>query len=199
MWVFLGYGTLGAKTGKVSTPHPLALRVPWTVFYHVASWAPEPLEERSGVIHACISQYLPCSRHSVSSSQICCLLFNSTKVPNILCRNVTMLSWPGERHSVVCSREGSSFRVGGQAGCRLSFGRAFASLWIQNTMAASITEEWSYSHHRYRAHLNIPVHTIPIKGAGLQKVAILEVLSLMEGKSKFSLSLSASVLHGESE
>lgn len=153
-------------------------------------WAPEPLEERSGVIHACISQYLPCSRRSVSSSQICCLLFNSTKVPNILCRNVTMLSWPGERHSVVCSREGSSFRVGGQAGCRLSFGRAFASLWIQNTMAASITEEWSYSHHRYRAHLNIPVHTIPIKGAGLQKVAILEVLSLMEGKSKFFLSLS---------
>ena len=145
------------------------------------------------ICHAVGAQY-PVPKFAAS-----CLIQLRSLAADILCRNVTMLSWPGERHSVVCSREGSSFRVGGRAGCRLSFGRVFASLWIQNTMAASITEEWSYSHHRYRAHLNIPVHTIPIKGAGLQKVAILEVLSLMEGKSKFSLSLSASVLHGESE
>lgn len=47
-------------------------------------------------------------------------------------------------------------------------------------MAANIEEKWSYSHHRYRVHLNIPMHTIPIKGAGLQKVTILEVSSLTE-------------------
>ena len=65
-----------------SVPPPLALRVPWAVFYHVGSLGPKPLEERGGIIHACISPYLPCCRCSLSSSQICCLLFNSTKVPS---------------------------------------------------------------------------------------------------------------------
>lgn len=65
-----------------SVPPPLALRVPWAVFYHVGSPGPKPLEERGGIIHACISPYLPCCRCSLSSFQICCLLFNSTKVPS---------------------------------------------------------------------------------------------------------------------
>lgn len=121
---------------------------------------------------------------------VSCLIQQQPLAADILCRSVTMLSWPGGRQSVICSRERRSFRVGGRAGCRLNFGRAFASLWTQNTVAANTAEKWSCSHYRYRACLNIPTHTIPVKQAGLQKFIISEVLSLIEGKSGlFSRSL----------
>lgn len=66
--------------------------------------------------------------------------------------------------------------------------------------AAHTAEKWSYSHHRYRAHLNTPMNTIPVKGAGVQKLAILEILTLIEGKIKILMRvLFASILPGGSE
>lgn len=156
-------------------------------------WSPKTLEERGrGVL---LTFVFPSICHTVGAHYLVpeyaasCLIQQRSLAADILCRNVTMLSWPGERHSVICSRERSSFRVGGRAGCRLRSERAFTSLWTQNTVAANTAKKGSYSHHRERAHLNIPMHAIPVKGAGLQKSAILQVLSLTEGKSELSRSL----------
>lgn len=115
-------------------------------------WSPKPLEEKGrGVL---LTLVFPSICHTVGAHYLVpeyaasCFIQQRSLAADILCRNVTMLSRPGERHSVICSRERSSFRVGGRAGCRLSFGRAFASLWTQNTVAANTAKKWSYSHHR---------------------------------------------------
>lgn len=183
-------GTLGAKTGKVS--HPSRPQGTVAAFYHVF-WGPLnlPLEGRGRVLFMLVFPRI-CHRvgvhYSVPEFAVSCLTQQRPLGANILCRNVTMSSWPRGRHRAICFRERNSFRVSGRASCGLSFGRVFASLWTQNAVAANTAEKWSYSQHRWSAHLNISMHTIPIKGVGLQKLAIFKILSLIEGKSRYILS-----------
>lgn len=198
--VFLGCRTLGAKTRKVShLTRPQGTMGCLFIMGSLGLWA--SWRQGQGLIHACIPQCLPYRRCSLSSSWICCLLFNSIKAPRHWYFYVGMLpcfhGWEKDIVLVVLEREAASEYVGEQAvGWAL---RAFASLWTQNTEAANIAKKWIYSQHRKRANLNIPMHTIPIKGAGLQKLAILEVLCLIEGKSRYSLSLSFLQFYRESK
>ena len=64
-------------------------------------------------------------------------------------------------------------------------------------MAANTAERWSYSQHRHGTHFNIPVHTIPIKGAGLQKLTILELFVPYRRNPKIYSHTHPSVLHEE--
>lgn len=65
-----------------------------------------------------------------------CLIEQRSLATDSLRGNVTMFSWPEERHDVICSRERSSFRVGGRAGWRLALGDYLQAcrhrtLWLQ--------------------------------------------------------------------
>lgn len=147
MWGSIpGWRTWVLKLGKSVTPlDTVGYLLLWFL------WSPKPLEKGRGVL---LTLVFPSICHTVGTHYLVpeyaasSLIQPRSLAAAILCRNVTMLSRPGERHSVICSRERSSFRVGGRAGCRLSFGRAFASLWTQNTVAANTAKKWSYSHHR---------------------------------------------------
>lgn len=61
-------------------------------------------------LHIChaVGAHYPVPKFAAS-----CLIQLRSLAGDILCRNVTVLSWLRERHSITCSRERSSFGVGG--------------------------------------------------------------------------------------
>lgn len=108
---------LGAKTGKVS--HPTSSEGTKGCLFLWVPWVPEPLEEKGGVIHACISQYLhaAASHYPVLKFAASCLTQLRSPAAAVLYRNATTLSrLEKDRVLFVLDREASSEWVGERVG-----------------------------------------------------------------------------------
>lgn len=119
---------LGKCSLDVDLGDPVTLldpRVPRTAFCHGFPGSLSLL--KAGMeYYSCLYSLRIChvvgAHYSFPEFAASCLIQQRSLASDILCGNVTMLSWPEERHNVICSRERSSFRVGGRAGCRLALG-----------------------------------------------------------------------------